>query len=35
MLADEMRNIAKDSRDSSVGFVKQWEKMKDKIRNLI
>lgn len=27
MLADEMRNIAKDSRDSSVGFVKQWEKM--------
>ena len=32
MLADEMRNIAKDSRDSSVGFVKQWEKMKDRIR---
>lgn len=32
MLANEMRNIAKDSRDSSVGFVKQWEEMKDRIR---
>lgn len=32
MLANEMRNIARDSRDTNIEFMKKWEEMKDRIR---
>lgn len=32
MLANEMKELAKKSRNENTGFNKQWEEMQDRIR---